>query len=1071
MRRSVLLATVTIGWVAGVPGGLAGQGVATGAIRGRVATADGSSADGARVRVLHRATGHSIETEVRHGGFHVAGLEVGGPYTVTVTRLGFRTEQQDHIILSLGLPFELGFVLQPQAIAGDTLMARAAKPARSNAHGGTATTIPGSLLHRLPTPDRNVYDFVRLTPQVSTKVGFQRSGVSAAGANLRFNNFLVDGAGERFLNGNVSAAFNIGKSVPVDAVREYQVLIAPYDVRYGDFAGALINTVTVTGTNELHGSTFVSWRNDRLGGSTEGPGRAPYHRLQYGFALGGPLVRDRVHFFVAPEFQRYTAPAPGPFEGQSPTANPPLSVSASDLARLDSLMRGYGLQPGSAGPVETSSPLSNLFVRIDAAFPRWRSRATAFVTYAAAEEDNFSRADTFSLSSYRWRLANGIRTGSVRVISDITGGGSGHNELVVTHSTDWGDFLPQVRQPLVRVGLPATGGSTVLVNTGAPENAHGRYGRGSSLRIRDDLSLSLGANHIVRLGMQAERFRVERTGVSGSYGVWTFPSLTAFEEGVAGEYVLRRTVDGADATILRGGHYAAWAGDEWRIAGRASITAGLRGDLLHFTGHAPYNRAVDSIFGRRTDALPRARIHFSPRVGFTWDLSGAGRDRLRGGVGLFTGRPPLAWIVPALSSHGVGTVVVQCGPGAGSPPAFEPDYRAAPTACASGSDPPAPRLGDVDLLARNLGMAQTLRTSLAYERELPWDVLATTEVLISRHRSDFMFVNLNLAGPQAVDEFGRVLYGAINAAGVARPALRSGFPEVIDLRNTALNRSYQLSARLEKRFGQGLSGSASYTRSRVRDVQSPSRVNQRGLLMWGDALKVSGRHEDVARGISLNDLPHRAVAAFAYTTPWRRAPTEIAFYYVGESGTPFTYVAGGLDRRGDLNADGSSTNDPVYVPRDGLDPSEIRFSGSSDEPGADNSVAAQRKRVRAQQAAFETFIAGSSCLSAQRGRILERNRCREPWSHTTVASVRQVIPVAGGGLEAGLDVFNVLSLLHAEWGRYRVAIPQLLEHVGQTTGDAGTTQPIFRFDTARRQWQRLEEESAFQLQLTLRYRF
>jgi hypothetical protein len=407
------------------------------------------------------------------------------------------------------------------------------------------------------------------------------------------------------------------------------------------------------------------------------------------------------------------------------------------------------------------------------------------------------------------------------------------------------------------------------------------------------------------------------------------------------------------------------------------------------------------------------------------------------------------------------------------PPAFEPDYRAAPTECATDNGQAAPSRAEVDLLDRNLRMAQSLRASLAYDRQLPWSLRATTEVLVSSHVSDFRFVNLNLQGTQGVDRFGRVLYGVIGANGIPIPALRdTQYAEVIDLTNTSRNYTYELSTRLERRFAAGLSALTSYTYSRTRDVQSPSRVNMTGMMMWADARAISGRHESTRPGISLNDLPHRAVAALTYTAPWKRAPTSFSFYYVGESGTPFTYRTAGASGRGDLNADGSNANDPVYVPRDASSTNEIQFDGTSTAPGADNSSAAQAARVAAQQAAFERFIDGSPCLRNQRGRILARNSCREPWSHTTIAAVRQMTSIGGRALEAGVDLFNVLNLLNRGWGQYRVPVsPVLLNHVRQTTGASGTTQPIFRFDTTRAQWRTLPNESVFQLQLAVRYRF
>jgi hypothetical protein len=366
-------------------------------------------------------------------------------------------------------------------------------------------------------------------------------------------------------------------------------------------------------------------------------------------------------------------------------------------------------------------------------------------------------------------------------------------------------------------------------------------------------------------------------------------------------------------------------------------------------------------------------------------------------------------------------------------------------------------------------MARTLRGSLAYDRLLPWGVIATGEALATRILSDFVFVNLNLEGPQAIDRYGRVLYGSIPPTGLATPVVRSAFSEVVDLRNTSGNHAVQLSARFEKRFSDGVSAMAAYTFSRVRDVQTPIRVNTPGIVNWSSRA-VSGRHEDLDAEVSLNDIPHRIVLAGTYRAPWRWG-TEFSFYYVGESGSPFTYRSWGVGRRGDLNADGSNANDPIYVPLDAFDPDEITFSGRSDAPDADNSPAAQAERVEVQQTAFERLIDRTDCLRRQRGRFLERNSCREPWSHTTIAAVRQPIPIGGRALELELEAFNLLNLLNGDWGRYRVAAPALLEHVAQTPGSPEESVPVFRFDATAPKWTTLTIESSFQLQLALRYRF
>lgn len=1062
---------ILIGSLSAAP--LVAQGVNTASLEGVVRAADGSDVDLARVSITNGATGFTVEAEVRHGRFLVQGLEIGGPYSIEVERLGFHPRRIEDVFLRLGEKRVANLVLVPAAIPVDTLrvVATAAYPYAA-AHGGTGTRIADSLLHRLPTLDRDLYDFVRLAPHVSTRTGFAGGGFSGGGVGLRFNDFLIDGASERTLSGGLTPNQNGGKSVPLEAVREYHVLVAPYDVRFGDFAGAVVNTVTRSGTNRFEGSAFAYWRNDHLARSDDLASADPYERLQAGFSLGGPIRRDRLHFFVAPEFQRLTSPAPGPWVGQPTNATPPAPVRESDIERLGGILRGYGLEAGSGGPVENGTPLRNVFSRLDLALPEWNSRSVLSLNYARTRNRDFSRDGLeFPLTSFRSTQSMSLWTAALQLHTALPRPGGGSNELLV--SRRWGSLesRPEVRQPIVRVVVPGASGTSVTVLTGTPGIAQGTGFEDWRWVLEDALTLPIGASHVVTLGVRAERFRIDRNNLTGSWGDWTFSSLDSLEAGLAERFVIRRSFGGATVPLV-GGQYAAWVGDEWRVSPRLSVALGVRADVQALEGRAPYNAEVDSIFGRRTDARPPRRLHLSPRLGFTWELSEAAADRLRGGVGIFAGRPPLAWIHSALAGYGVGIGVLRCGSlpnDAGPPPPFVPDYLAAPTACASGVGLDAAPRGDVDLLDEDLGMARTLRASLAYDRHLPGGLLATVEVLATRVLSDFVFVNLNLEGPQATDRYSRVLYGTIPTTGVAAPVLRSAFSEVIDLEPTSENRALQLSAAVEKRFAGGASALASYAFSRVRDVQTPVRVNTPGTVNWASRA-VGGRHEDLDPGISLNDIPHRVVLAGTVRAPWRRWPTELAFYYVGESGSPFTFRSWGVNRRGDLNADGSNANDPIYVPRDAFDPEEILFSGRSDDPDADNSPAAQAERVAIQQAAFEARIQGTECLRERRGRILERNGCRVPWSHTTIAAVRQTVPLGDRALELELDVFNVLNLLN-DWGRARVAQPAILEQVAQTPGPPEESVPVFRYDASAPEWTTLDTESAFQLQLAARYRF
>ena len=276
---------------------LGAQGLTTAAIAGEVRVAEGERSDGARVRVTNRATGYSVETTVRSGRFVVTGLDVGGPYVISVRHLGYAPYTSEGLSLTLGARRELDIELAPVTRLLDTVRTSVAAVARiARSPSGVGKVISEATLARLPTRDRELYDFARLVPQVTT-----RFGISGGGVNHRFNSFLLDGVSERALQGALPAGGAAGgKTVSQDAVREYQVLLSPYEARYGDFTGALVNAVSKSGTNELHGTAYVFARNDHLARATQFLRGAPYERVQYGLTLGGPIVRDRVHFFLAP---------------------------------------------------------------------------------------------------------------------------------------------------------------------------------------------------------------------------------------------------------------------------------------------------------------------------------------------------------------------------------------------------------------------------------------------------------------------------------------------------------------------------------------------------------------------------------------------------------------------------------------------------------------------------------------------------------------------------------------------------------------------------------------------------
>lgn len=1044
-----------------VPSRACAQGTTTATLTGSVRVTDGH-ADGARVRITNRSTGYAVESEVRRGRFSVAGLETGGPYSIEVRRIGTAPQRRDSVFLKLGEQIELDFVLEQEAATMDTvyvvsLTSQGAVTRSRAARGGTGATIDEGVLRDMPALNRDLLDFTRLVPETGTRFG----GVSGGGVSYRLNSYLIDGGTERMLNGNgmLSGVFG-GKPISIEAVKEYQVLLAPYDPRYGDFAGALVNAVTKSGTNEVHGSAFVYERNEEMARSTPFLRDAPYERAQLGFSVGGPIVRDRAHFYLATEFQRFAQPSTGPFVGQDATAGDQLPASLADIQRFENILRGYALDPGNGERVTRPNPTSNVFARVDFALPSLRSRAVLRHNAADIWQTFFTRpggTGRFQLTSNAFTQRVQHWSTALQLFTQLSSGWT--NELLLNRARTPGRTTRFARSPLVEVTVPGTPGfsSTILV-AGSPDIGQGTGSDQKSFEVADHLTHHAGT-HTWSAGARAELFAFNNISTRGQFGLWRFSSLDSLENGQPTLFRVEKDFGSARA-VTRGSQVSFYVGDSWRASDRLMLNAGLRSDMLTFTNRPAFNPSIYALYGRMTDQFPATQVHWSPRLGFVLHLDSRRGDRLRGGVGTFAGRPPLAWVAQALRFDGVGTRSLDCS-GATEAPAFVADPANMPTSCLNGETFAD---GLVNLIDPRLRMAEMFRSSLAYERMLPWHLTTSVEALYTRTLSDFVFVNPNLQGPQSIGSRGRIMYGTLAPSGAATEnQVSPRFFQMIDLRNHGNGHSLALTGRLEKRFSDRLEATASYTRSRVRDVQSVLTTSPvLTYAFWANSRAMAGRHEDLTTGVSAYEIAHRILFAAGWTSAARHWSTSISLYYVGEAGIPFTYTdstPAAPRPKGDLNADGTNSNDAIYVPRNAMDPAEISFTGPADT-------------VLMQRETFEAFIARTPCLRHQRGRIMARNSCSSPWVHTANASLRQQLPTrwnSGHALSLDVEIFNVLNLLNPRWGLLRVPNTVALQHVGQNT-TVTPSEPVFKYDLARRAYSTDNVESAYQIQLAVRYR-
>jgi len=1045
------------------------QGVTTGAVSGRVLDEAGMPVAGAAISVVNMATGAaSRAAAARDGRYLVQGLEVGGPYSVTVRHPGFVSQMRDGQMLTLSQNLTLDFRLQRQTIIlGTVAVTTETDPIMSADRTGAATVVSDSALRRLPSLNRTFTDFVVLSPEVSDA----GPGLSGAGVNNRLNSIQIDGASETDLFGlgdtGQPGGQARGKSIGLEAVREYQVLLAPYDVRQGNFGGLLVNAVTRGGTNELHGSAFFTTRSEGLGRNIDYVRDQEYRQTQFGFSIGGPIVRDRVHFFVAPEFQRRYEPAVGPYLGQTAQGFP---AASADVDRFTSLLGGYGIAAGSAGPASNANPLRNIFARIDFA-PSVNTRLVVRHNYGRAEDDVLARDASLIRLTSNSHAFTSVKGSTVAQLYTSFERGAG-NELIVGYNRIRDRRSAAVLAPQVQVDVPSLTGGTVRLRAGAENSSQGTEVDQDVVEITDNFTIPLG-RHRLTVGTKNEFYRIRNLFAQNAYGVWEFSSLDSLASGNAARYQAGVGLGGPIDARFDAAELGLYVQDRWQMTDRFVLTGGLRLDVPLMFDKPEANPSVLAQYGRRTEEIPSGNVQLSPRIGFNWDRSGGRREQIRGGLGVFVGRPAFVWIGNAFQNAGTGLAQLTCVATGAVPRFTQATADAPPDECANGAT--AAATGDIALLSSNLRFPQFARASVAYDRRFGNAWVASLEAMYTRAMSTFFYTNRALAGSQGLDRNGRIVYGTIGTTGVASPLLLGNRRNVIDVQNASKDYSYSVTAGLNRRFANWFEAHASYTYEQARDIQSLTSSTATSNWRFGRAISGDQYSQNLDR--SRFELPHRLVAFGTFTLTTR---TDVSLIYLGRSGSNYDFVYAGSGGLGDLNADGAQGNDLIYIPADVARDTEIRFSGVSPIPGADNSPVAQAQRIAEQRSALERFVTSTECLTRQRGRIMTRNSCRSPWTNTVNVSVRQALPaIRGQSFSVQLDVFNFLNLLNKDWGQQPLpplgggSIP-LLTHVGQTagqlTGPSGS-QGVFTFDPAMDKYDRRHVGSAYQMQLGMRYGF
>ncbi len=1034
--------------------------VTTGAISGIVRDDASQPVEAAQVQVINAATGLTRAAMTNSSGFFsVPGLEVGSQYSVTLRRIGYQPQTQERVVVTLGQSTRLDITMARQAavIEGVRIIAETnslISPSRT----GASTVVSDSSLRRLPTLNRNFTDFVNLTPQISNS----GPGLSGGGTNNRFNNITIDGAIASDLFGLGSTGQPGGqaggKSIGIEAVKEYQILLSPYDVRQGNFSGALINAVTKSGTNTLTGSAYGVTRNESL--VRKQPYIRDFEQSQYGIALGGPIVKDRAFFFINPEWQQRTVPASGPFIGDGTTR-----MTQALIDQYNGLVASRGIPAGSGRQVDNENPLTNMFARLDFLLP-FNSSLVLRHNYAGAQDDNFSRsASTFSLDNNGYKFKSDANSTVAQLRTNFINGN--YNEFLVSYNTIRDRRAPNTFSPQVTVTTPL---SALL--SGGERSSQANELDQDVLELANNFTFPiLGGSHRITLGTQNQFYKVRNLFAQSRLGSWQFVSLDSLNVGSAQSYEVGVPVSGDGAVRFGARQHSIYAQDDWTVNPNFNLSFGVRADAPFFNDSPPQNpdiaeplcatgsqpSSANCGFGRNTSEVPNGNWQVSPRVGFNWNVTGDSRNQLRGGVGMFTGRPAYVWLGNAFQNSGLSGVARLTCNLAAAPRFTQANVTNPPEACANGT---TARAGsEINLLSKDLNFPQNLRATLGYDRELFSGVVATGEILYTKGLNNPFYTNLALFDVVGEDRFGRVLYGTEPN----QPNLRvTGRTTVLDVQNQSKDYALQLTGGLQRRFSDGWEGSLLYTWSQARDVQSLTNSTAGSQYRFGRA--VSGREDDLSLGRSFFEQKHRIVGQATYAIA--KTLTDITMTYVGQSGSPFAYTSSG-----DLNSDGVTQNDLIYIPTSSSDPAQMQFRDFTS--GGVTFTAAQ------QAAAFDAFIDGDDCLSSQRGSIMERNSCFNPWTNTVNLSLRQSIRAPGvvGRLSAQLDVFNFLNFVNKDWGEQPSAgfgsqpvLTYVTKQTGSLAGSNGAL-PIFNFNPTYQRFLAENIGSNYQIQLQLKYSF
>ncbi|HAI84422.1 MAG TPA: TonB-dependent receptor [Chitinophagaceae bacterium] len=1035
----------------------------TAEISGVVKASDNNGITGAVVTAVHQPTGTKYVTTTRKDGrYNLPNLRVGGPYEITVSYVGYNTQQKNNITLSLGQEFKVDFEL----VAASTNLAEVVvKSGRSdkifnNGRTGSQEVITRTQLDRLPTINRSLSDFTKLTPSAN--------GQSFGGRSGAYNNITVDGANFNNAFGLSSLLGGQTNSQPIslDAIEQIQVNIAPFDVRQGGFSGAGVNSVTKSGTNEFKGTIYTYQKSPDLVGR-----RAKQFEVlkqnfiydQYGAAIGGPIIKNKLFFFVSGEIERIEEPGTSLQAARGATTGGVGNISRARAEELDELrnflIQRFGYNPGSYEGYDLRTQSDKLTAKVD-----WNINKSNVLTVKYNYLKSFrdvpasnsgaptggrgAGLDGLPFTSSFYTINNNFNI----VIAELNTrfGNKASNKLQIGYTAlrDFRVSLGGRDFPLVDI---ENGQGRFLTSFGYEPFTYNNQLNTDIYQLNDIFTYYLGKHELV-VGTQ-NNIKKFKNGFAPNYnGTFRFRSIQDFYNSVnngtanAIRYELRYSAlkDGAFPFANVGAvELGFFIQDKWRIKDNLTITYGLRIDAPIFDESFDFNSNVANLTFRNgekysTSQAPKNALLWSPRLGVNWDVKGDKTTQLRGGVGLFAGPPPFVWISNQASNNGVqfGSFVLQPGVGgvAANDPRFVFNQNVDAYRPVNASANTAYNLVFTD---GSFKYPQVFRADVALDQKLPWGLVGTLEYTFNKDINAVYFQNVNLpstgavlAGPDSrVRYTSPQIYASIPANQGGNTAVSPNISDAILMKNSNKGYAYVLTAQVQKNTN-NFFGSIAYTFSEAKSINDGGSIAQ---SMWRDRPVTNDPNTDQL-GFANFYQPHRVIAQASYQVSYaKHFATSIGLIFEASSGNTGSYVY-----NGDVNSDGLLTNDLMYIPRNSSEIVLERVNAS--DPRTPAQIWAQ----------LDAYINQDWYLSRNRGEYAERNAAIAPFFKRLDLNITQDFSVKIGKqrntIRLTFDIINFGNLVNRRWGVQQVfnrTSPLNFLRVETTGANAG--RPVFSF--------------------------